>query len=229
MGAYKYIQKSIRTSRKERSEGYRKTMSEKRRAGSVVKSERPYNLPSARKFGYKATKGFVVAQVKMKKGRRKRPKPSGGRSARHNYRFTPPSTSHQAIAERKASRKFINCEVLGSYLFGEDGQYKYFEIILADRDKKTSKSTTTSRKGRAFRGLTSAGKKGRYRMKTAKNSKKKNTRGVRKKRMRSPTTLENKIKKGKGTKDKFKSKNKDRRKEKRAKKSIAKKGKSKKE
>ncbi|MDD5023204.1 MAG: hypothetical protein PHU63_03480, partial [Candidatus ainarchaeum sp.] len=140
---------------------------------------------------YKAANGFVVARVKMDKGRRKRPKPAKGRSARHNYRFTPPGASHQAIAERKANRVYINCEVLGSYLIAEDGQHKYFEVVLADRNKESSKSNTTLRIGRAFRGLTSAGQKGRKRLKTRKHSDKKGTRGRRKARVRPhPTSLQ---------------------------------------
>ncbi|RMD72483.1 MAG: 50S ribosomal protein L15e, partial [Cyanobacteria bacterium J149] len=157
-----------------RNEVYRERVSLWRKEGSVVQTEKPYNLPSARKYGYKAAKGFVVVRVKIKKGKRKRPKPTGGRSARHNYRYTPPKASHQSIAERRANRKYMNCEVLGSYLIGEDGQYKFFEVILADRDKKTSAVPATKRRGRAFRGLTSAGRKGRSRLKSSKNSTKKN-------------------------------------------------------
>jgi large subunit ribosomal protein L15e len=50
---------------------------------------------------------------------------------------------------------------------GEDGKSVWYEVILADRshpavlaDKKTARMVTAGR-GRAFRGLTSAGKKSR--------------------------------------------------------------------
>lgn len=173
MGAYKYIQKTIQDARKERNETYRRRLSEWRKVGTIVATEVPVNIPRARRLGYRAKKGFVVVRVRIKKGLRKRPKTAGGRSAKHNYRYIQPSFSHQAMAEQKANRRYKNCEVLGSYLLADDGQYKYFEVILADRDHESSRSSSTRRKGKTFRGLTSAGKKARKRMKTKKKSKKK--------------------------------------------------------
>ncbi|MDD5023107.1 MAG: 50S ribosomal protein L15e, partial [Candidatus ainarchaeum sp.] len=83
MGAYKYIKNAIRNARSSRNQAYRERLIKWRKEGAVVRTENPYNIPSARKFGYKAANGFVVARVKMDKGRRKRPKPAKGRSARH--------------------------------------------------------------------------------------------------------------------------------------------------
>ena len=40
--------------------------------------------------------------------------------------------SLQKIAEEKAQRKYINMNVIGSYLAGEDGRHKWFEVALAD-------------------------------------------------------------------------------------------------
>ncbi len=173
MGAYKYIQESIQNARKERNKTYKSRIISWRKEGTVVRTERPINIPRARKCGYKSTKGFLVARVKIGKGMRKRPKPAKGRQARHNYRYTAPALSHQMIAEQKAGRVYKNCEVIGSYFIADDGQFKFFEIILADRDLPSSQSTATTRKGRAFRGLTSAGQKARKRLKTAKHSDKK--------------------------------------------------------
>ncbi|MFA5050052.1 MAG: 50S ribosomal protein L15e [Candidatus Micrarchaeia archaeon] len=173
MGAYRYIQESIQNARKERNQTYRTRISSWRKEGTVVGTKRPMNIPRARKCGYKSTKGFVVARVKIEKGMRKRPKPAKGRQARHNYRYTSPASSHQMIAEQKAARIYKNCEVIGSYFIADDGQYTFFEIILADRTLASSKSSATLRKGRAFRGLTSAGQKARKRLKTGKTSDKK--------------------------------------------------------
>ncbi|MDP3987098.1 MAG: 50S ribosomal protein L15e, partial [Nanoarchaeota archaeon] len=65
-------------------------------------------------------------------------------------------------------RKFTNLEVLNSYLLGKDGVYYFYEVILVDPDKPEIKSdknvswiSKPGNKGRAFRGLTSAGKKSR--------------------------------------------------------------------
>jgi large subunit ribosomal protein L15e len=74
------------------------------------------------------------------------------------------------IAEERGNRRFPNLEVLNSYWVGEDGQYKWFEVILVDKTKLSTEESAqilgkTPR--RAYRGLTSAGK---------------NIRGLRKKR-----------------------------------------------
>ena len=49
---------------------------------------------------------------------------------------------------------------MNSYWVGEDGNYKYFEILLIDPVLNTVDSQTMQ-KGRAFRGLTSQGRKSR--------------------------------------------------------------------
>jgi large subunit ribosomal protein L15e len=76
--------------------------------------------------------------------------------------------SDRWIAEEKAGRKFINMEVLNSYQVGEDGQHKWFEVILVDphnphikNDPKISWIANPANKKRAIHGLTSAGKKAR--------------------------------------------------------------------
>ncbi|MBN2478031.1 50S ribosomal protein L15e [Candidatus Micrarchaeota archaeon] len=173
MGAYKYIQDTIQETKKERNIGYRMKLSKWRKEGTVVNSEYPENLPKARRLGYKAKKGYITVRVRIKKGLRRRPTPKGGRQAKHQYLYTQPATSHQTWAEQKANRKHSNCEVLGSYLIADDGQYKYFEIVLADRDAKTVKTTAVNKKKKALRGLTSSGRKARKRKKTEKKSKKK--------------------------------------------------------
>ena len=72
------------------------------------------------------------------------------------------------IAEERAADKYPNTEVLNSYYVGEDGFYKYYEIILVDKnqptiykDNRISWISEPQNKGRVYRGLTSAGYKGR--------------------------------------------------------------------
>jgi large subunit ribosomal protein L15e len=55
------------------------------------------------------------------------------------------------------NRIYRNMEVLNSYWVGEDGNYKFFEVILADPAKPTVNVSSAIRQGKAFRGLTSAG------------------------------------------------------------------------
>ena len=95
-----------------------------------------------------------------------RPHPMKGRGpSKSGLKFTP-EASKQVIAERRVARAFPNLEVLNSYDSGTDGSYKYFEVILVDpkhpsilADSKIS--WIVGQRKRAFRGLTSAGKKSR--------------------------------------------------------------------
>ena len=159
MGAYKYIQESLQKSYKERSPVYKNRITAWRQESVFNKVENPTNVPRARRLGYKAQQGYIVVRTRIRKGRRKRRKPMGGRKPRHNYMFVQPQLSHQVIAEQRVNRVYKNLEVMNSYWVGEDGEYKFFEIILAD--PVLVHATALRRKGRSFRGLTSAGKKAR--------------------------------------------------------------------
>jgi large subunit ribosomal protein L15e len=79
-----------------------------------------------------------------------------------------PAKSLQRIAEERASRRYPNMEVLNSYWVGQDGRQKWFEVILVDGHHPAIKSDKTlswvcnpTQRGRAERGTTSAGRKGR--------------------------------------------------------------------
>jgi large subunit ribosomal protein L15e len=103
---------------------------------------------------------------RVRKGARKRPRPGHGRRQAHYGRFFTTGSSLQAQAEQHIRKKYPNCEVLNSYWVGEDGRYKWFEVILVDRDHPVIKadkkiSFISNQRGRASRGLTSAGKKHR--------------------------------------------------------------------
>jgi large subunit ribosomal protein L15e len=72
----------------------------------------------------------------------------------------------QRICEERAARKFKNLEVLNSYWVGHDGKHAFYEVILVDRNHPAIKSDKKinwicKKRGRAARGLTSAGRKGR--------------------------------------------------------------------
>lgn len=136
---------------------------------SVVRIEKPTNLPRAHSLGYKAKKGFVVVRVRVRKGSGKHKRArTGRRPKRMGTRKKTRKKSIQWIAEERAHKKYKNCEVLNSYLIGEDGKHKYFEVILVDTsapeilaDKEINWICGKKHKGRAERGLTSAGKKSR--------------------------------------------------------------------
>jgi large subunit ribosomal protein L15e len=157
MGAYKYITQTLQKQYKERDAAYRGKVMKWRAAPAIERVEYPTNLARARTLGYQAKQGYIVVRVRVDKGRRTRRKTMGGRKHKNNYRFVQPQLSHQAIGEQRVNRLFRNMEVLNSYWVGEDGNYKFFEVILADPAKPSVNISSAIRGGKAFRGLTSAG------------------------------------------------------------------------
>lgn len=147
----------------------RKRLVEWRREPAVVRIEHPTRLDRARALGYKAKRGFIMVRVRVRRGGRRRPRPNKGRRPKRMgvHKITP-GKSLQRIAEERAARKYPNMEVLNSYWVAEDGKSKWFEIIMIEpanpvikSDKRLNWICQPTHKGRAFRGLTSAGKKGR--------------------------------------------------------------------
>lgn len=145
----------------------KKRIIEWRRQPAVVRIEKPTRLDRARALGYKAKQGFIVVRVRVRKGGRRKERPNKGRRPKRMgvYGFAP-AKSLRLIAEERAARKYPNLEVLNSYYVGEDGQYKWFEVILVDPHHPAIKSDPEIKwicnkvhRGRVFRGLTSAGKK----------------------------------------------------------------------
>lgn len=166
MGAYQYIQQSFQKEYAQRSPEYKQRLIAWRKQEVVTPVEKPTNIARARSLGYKAKPGVVIVRVRVRRGRRKRPKPDAGRKPSKYGRFFSPSKSLQRIAEERAARKHPNCEVVGSYWVGGDGSYKFFEAILADINHPAVQgdahlSSIVAVRGRAFRGLTAAGRKGR--------------------------------------------------------------------
>lgn len=138
-----------------------------RREPSIVRVEKPTRLDRARSLGYKAKQGIIVVRVRVRKGglRKERPN-SGRRPKRMGIYGHSPAKSIRLIAEERAARKYPNMEVLNSYYVGEDGQYKWYEVILVDphhpaikNDPELKWITNKSNRRRVFRGLTSAGRK----------------------------------------------------------------------
>jgi len=137
-----------------------------RKQPAVFRAEKPTRIDRARKLGYKAKQGFIVARVRVRRVRRKRPRPKAGRRPkRMGVAKLKLAKSSKLIAEERAARKFPNLEVLNSYWVWEDGRFKWFEVIMVDpnhpviqSDKDISWICDDVHRGRVFRGLTSAGK-----------------------------------------------------------------------
>lgn len=151
---------------KARSDLYKKRLVEWSSQAPIVKVGKPLNIARARELGYRAKEGVIIARVRIKGGKKKRQKPSGGRKPSKSGRFFSRAKSLQAIAEERAARKFQNCEVLNSYFVGSAGARKFYEVILLDRSSSTIRADPIYRniimhRARAFRGLTPAGRKHR--------------------------------------------------------------------
>ena len=135
--------------------------------GTVVRVDRPTRIDRAHALGYKAKQGFIIVRVRVRRGglRKQRPK-AGRRPKRMGVKKFKPSKSLRLIGEERVARKFPNLEVLNSYWVGEDGRSKWFEVILVDPYHPSVKADNNinwicgkAQRGRAFRSLTSAGKK----------------------------------------------------------------------
>ncbi|UCE96016.1 MAG: 50S ribosomal protein L15e [Candidatus Bathyarchaeota archaeon] len=166
--AYKYISKAW----KKPEESFVKELMwhrliEWRKQPSIVRVEKPTRLDRARKLGYKAKQGFIVSRVRIRRGGLRKPRPKAGRRPKRmgvtKYKL---AKSLKLIAEERAARRYPNLEVLNSYWVGEDGRYKWYEIIMVDNahpvikaDKDVNWLCEKTHKGRVFRGLTSSGKK----------------------------------------------------------------------
>lgn len=134
MSLYKYLAKAWkRPYDGPLGEILKKRLIKWRREPTVVRIPKPTRLNRARALGYKAKQGIIVVRVRVRKGAMNKPRPRAGRRPKRMgiYGHTP-KKSLQLIAEEKAARKYPNMEVLGSYWVGEDGEYKWFEIILVD-------------------------------------------------------------------------------------------------
>ncbi|MEM1539325.1 MAG: 50S ribosomal protein L15e [Candidatus Bathyarchaeia archaeon] len=168
MLAYKYLAEAW----KKPDESYigdlmRQRLIEWRKQPAIFRVEKPTRLDRARKLGYKAKQGFIIVRVRVRRGglRKQRPR-SGRRPKRMGVTKYKPAKSLQLIAEERAARKFPNLEVLNSYWVGEDGRFKWFEVIMVDKahpaiksDKDINWICQKQHNRRVFRGLTSAGKK----------------------------------------------------------------------
>lgn len=175
--AINYIKKTVQNEFKKKEDenyNYKKIYTQRligyrHLKGTVVKLDKPTNIARARELGYKAKQGIIVVLTKVRKGSGLIRRPTKGRRPkRMGVNKVTRRISIQRIAENKAADKFVNMEVLNSYLVGEDGQHKYYEVILVDpshpriiTDKDLHWICDPQHKGRSYKGTTSAGKKNR--------------------------------------------------------------------
>ena len=148
----------------------RERMASWRREGVFQRIHRPTRIDAARRVGYKAKQGIVMVRTRVRRGGLRKSKVHMKRKPSNaGIKKITMAKSIQRIAEERVSRRYPNLEVLNSYWVGEDGKNKFYEVIMVDPHHPAIKadkqlgwiSSGSSHSGRAFRGKTSAGKKGR--------------------------------------------------------------------
>jgi len=186
MSFTKYFKETMQKVAAKKKEGgidyrnvYQKRLIEFRKEkSSIVRLEAPTNTIRAHALGYKAKQGVFVVRVRLRRGSGLfGPVHAARRPKRHGFKKLTRRISIQRIAEQRAATKFSNAEVINSYWIGEDGKYKYYEVIMADRGiptvtKDKALAKVVAKKGRAYRGITSAGRKNRGLDKKGKGSEK---------------------------------------------------------
>ena len=136
---------------------------------SFARLEHPTRIDRARDLGWRAKPGFVVVRARVRRGGLRKHNPMGGRKPkRRGMLKITMAKSIQRIAEERVAKRYPNLEVLASYWVGEDGLHKFYEVLLVDpvhpvirADPKINWICEPQHRGRVYRGLTPAGKKGR--------------------------------------------------------------------
>lgn len=133
-----------------------------RRQPVTLRLEHPTRLDRARALGFKAKQGVFVVRQRVSRGPHRRTW-TGGRKSKNMRTLKALRKNYRMIAEERASMVFTNCEALNSYYVGEDGKHFWYEVIMVDRSHPAVLTDhrlawIATQRGRAHRGLTSAGR-----------------------------------------------------------------------
>merc|ERR1711979_1051 len=171
MGAYKYMNEIWRKKQSETMRYLQRVrVWQYRNLNTIHRASKPTRPEKARRLGYKATQGFVVYRIKIRRGGRKKPVPKGATMGKpvHQGVFMQFARRLQSVAEERVGRHCGALRVLNSYWVGEDSTYKYFEVILVDPNHNAIRNNPKHQwicggvaKHREMRGLTSQGKRSR--------------------------------------------------------------------
>jgi len=166
MGMYKYVRDLWKSPKKNLGVIQRQRLILWRKQPVTMRVEHPTRIDKARSLGYKAKQGFIVVRQRVIRGGKMRAHDLGGRRPKANRLKKVLDKNYQQIAEERTARSYTNCEVLNSYYVGKDGRHYWFEVILIDRHhpnilRDVNLRRVSERRGRAFRGLTSAGRRSR--------------------------------------------------------------------
>ncbi|MEM0120462.1 MAG: 50S ribosomal protein L15 [Thermoprotei archaeon] len=110
---------------------YRNRLISWRKQDAIVRLEKPTRIERARSLGFKENNKSIVVRVRVVKGNPYRLRPKAGRRPkRMGVKQWTYKLSDKKIAENRAQSKYSNMRVGGSYFVGEDGVYKWYEVIL---------------------------------------------------------------------------------------------------
>jgi len=177
MGYLKYVKEAFQNPSKDQERMHNQRLIEFRKELVTVRVARPTRIDRARALGWKAIQGLLVVRQRVTRGSHTRPDIKSGRRPRRFHQRKDLSKNYQQIAEEKVAKKYLNCEVLGSYEVVQDGKHTWFEILLVDRRHPQILADNrligiAAQKGRSQRGVTSAGRKGRGLRKKGKGTEK---------------------------------------------------------
>lgn len=166
MGLYQSIRTLWRKPTEEAIAVQKQRLIKWRREPVTLRIDRPTRLDRARSLGYRAKQGIFMIRQRVLRGGHRRPKFWGGRRPKHSGTKMALRKGYRIIAEERASKAYPNCEVLNSYYTGKDGIHFWYEVIMVDRSHPSVAADArlnwiVTKRGRAHRGLTSAGKKSR--------------------------------------------------------------------
>lgn len=168
MGLYQHVRKVWNKPKEGLGSLWQERLVAWRQENSSTRIERPTRIDRARSLGYRAKEGIIVVRQRVSRGGHYRSKPSGGRRPKRYGRRKDLHKNYQWIAEERANKRYVNCEVLNSYYVAHDGQYYWYEVILVDKhhpaikhDRELSWMAEAQHTGRVYRGLTSAARKSR--------------------------------------------------------------------
>lgn len=168
MGMYKYVRELWKQPKANLGSLWKERLIQWRREPVTIRLEHPTRIDRARSLGFKAKPGYVVVRQRVMRGSHRRPQIEAGRRPKHFRHRLVLSKGYQVIAEERAAKHYVNCEVLNSYYVAKDGRYYWFEVILVDKshpailaDHRISWINEPQHRKRVLRGLTASGKRHR--------------------------------------------------------------------
>ncbi len=171
MGLHKHISAAWKKPKEGIPSRYRiDRMAGWRKEPVFMRVDKPTRIDAARRVGYKAKQGVVVVRTRVRRGGLRKGKIHMKRKpSKAGIKKITMGKSIQRIAEERSARRYPNIEVLNSYWVGEDGKNKFYEVFMIDPEHPAIKSDNdlgwvssgSSHQGRALRGKTGAGKRGR--------------------------------------------------------------------